>query len=247
MVSRVRSWLLPSIGVVCFFMVCGCESLPKPPYLPPGINAELPTYEGTRPLPWSVSADSDASVLAYVQATGEYDITTNREITHWHLCEMRKVSTAQGRFDSDTLHFVYYTSSNIPGSRWQARFLPTPFRRGVVLLLGLKTDKKPCEIVSMEQRSWLAPYGPYVKPTGEIPDGEFDPVIRSVLSFLRRDGYAVRRMRSGPLNSASAGDGSVRILEETETHYVVEAAFPREETLLMVNKATLETKRLPSP
>ena len=177
---------------ILVFILGGCESLPMPRSIPRGVNAKLPTYGGNRPLPWSVSSDSDASVLVYVDTTGEYDVTTTCGwIHHWHVCGTRRISTEQGHFDEDVLSFVYCESQGAPGARIQATRFPIPFRHRMTLLLGLKTDRKPYEIVSMEQRSWLPPYGKLTKPTEEIAD--FEKVIGSVLSFLQRDGASARR------------------------------------------------------
>jgi hypothetical protein len=230
-----------------FFLLifAGCWIPSKPPSIPPNTNAKLPTYSGHRNLSWAISNDYEALVLVYIDNIVKYAQETHGGITdEWYLCKTKKISTIEGIFDEDIVSFVCMKrigmKDDITSFKYNDR---------IVLLLGLKTGKKPYEIVSQEQRSWLEPYGKLNKPVDEIQD--YDKVIKSILSYQKRIHLDFRR--GDKPNYAFIYDknfvvaGSIEIVEETERYFIITSKIGSSIDNLMVTKTTMDVATLPVP
>jgi hypothetical protein len=270
-----RSVQLAAISSYILFL-SGCWSASSnPPLIPPVINTKLPTYSYGSYLNWTDSNDYDASVLFYIDYSVQYAKQNHWiSISDWFIYKLNKIETVEGQFDEDEISFLIFESHAKPGSWIQYTPVPIQYERRMVLLLGLKKQGKYYNIVSQEQRSWLAPYGKLVKP--EQADN-FKQIINAVCTYLNIDqakfekiwqfhlnNYArhselvssyqetdrrekeLLRLRN---NAGLPGVGNFEIVDENDEYYVIRIHFfenSKQENII-VNKTTLEVKQLPVP
>jgi hypothetical protein len=252
----------------------GCWSTPpKPPSIPPGINAKLPTYGYGSRLNWTNSDDRDALVLFYIDFFVQYaEQDKPGRINDWFIYKLDKIATLEGQFDEDEISFLCFTGHSKPNG-WQFDPVPIQYKRRMVLQLGLKKQDKHYNIVSQQQRSWLAPYGKLIKPEQAA---NFEQIINSVCSHLKIDqakfkeswklylkNYAsqielvvsvqdselkAREQARFRNNAVLPGVGNFEIVDENDEYYVIRVRLQGEnEEHLMVNKTTFEVSPLPVP
>ena len=250
----------------------GCwSSPPKPPSIPPVINAKLPAYGYGDRLNWSVSDDYDALGLFYIDYSVEYaKQNTWYSICEWYIYKLNKIEMIEGEIDEDEIYFLNFDAYAKPYGI-QFTPMPTQYEKQMVLQLGLKKQKDHYAIVSEQLRSWIAPYGEINEPNEEIEN--FDQIINSVISYFklgdcRFNKYQQKWRRYNPgaapddhvsfkdiilssaiilRNADSVNMGRITIVEETEKYYVVEAYTKKYKGHLKVDKTTFEVNRLPVP
>ena len=124
-------WVLSVIVSLYILLLSGCWSVtPKPPLVPPVINAKLPAYRYAQSLNWTDSNDYDAKVLFYIDYSVQYAQKNHWSATsEWYIYKLNKIETIEGQFDEDEISFLCTISFAKPGSLIQFSPIPIQYKR----------------------------------------------------------------------------------------------------------------------